>query len=120
MLKRTFILAILSLGMACGFAGSVPAQSIYPKVISPNGDSINDRVFFIYVNPTAAMARGTIYDSKLQKVAEVRESSAFVANSSVLTWDGKDDSGSTVPAGIYFYKIEIGSDVHTGSVGVVR
>lgn len=120
MLRQKFIFAILSLAMACGWAASAPAESIYPKVISPNGDSINDRVFFIYHNPTAARASGSIYDSKFQKVAEVRESSVFVTNSSVLTWDGKDESGSAVPAGIYFYKIEIGSDVHTGSVGVVR
>lgn len=37
-------------------------------------------------------------------------SSGLEINEEINQWDGRDDSGNLVPNGVYFYRIEIGSD----------
>jgi hypothetical protein len=37
-----------------------------------------------------------------------------------VTWDGADDAGRAVPAGIYFARLEAGSAVATRRFAVVR
>lgn len=98
----------------------VQANSVYPRTITPNGDRINDKVFFFYENPTDAEVSGTIYDMRSSKVADVQLSDIFAGTNSVLTWDGKDDSGSVVTGGIYLYKIKVGDETFTGTVVVAR
>ena len=97
-----------------------PRAAVFPKVITPNNDGVNDIVFFYIENKTGAPWKGTIVDLQSHKVADVKESSVAVADTTVLVWDGKNESGSVVPAGIYIYKIELGDQVYTGCVGVAR
>ncbi len=99
---------------------SVQNNSVFPRTITPNGDGANDVAFFFFENKTGAQASGTIYDLRSAKVASVRESNIFVADTSVLTWDGKDDSGAVVPGGVYLYKMEVGGESFTGSVVVAK
>jgi flagellar hook assembly protein FlgD len=35
------------------------------------------------------------------------------AGEHLATWDGRDDAGHLLPAGIYFYRLEIAGAVHT-------
>lgn len=95
-------------------------NSVFPRTITPNGDNSNDIVFFFFENQTGAPVRGTIYDLRSMKVGNVSESNIFVSGTSVLTWDGKDESGATVPGGVYLYKIEVGGETFTGTVTVAR
>ncbi len=113
---------IAAIGALIGLSGvaAVNSASVYPRLISPNGDGINDLVFFVLENNTAAPAQGTIYNAQMLKVADVRESTVFMLNRTILVWDGKDESGSVVNAGIYIYKVQVGNDAFTGTVGVVR
>jgi len=90
--------------------------SPYPRTITPNGDGINDRVFFFF-EATNAPKEGRIYDLK----------GAFVANmtpgpvqDSSLVWDGKDGRGNVVSRGIYLYKVSLGEKNVTGTVVVAR
>ncbi len=90
--------------------------SPYPRVITPNGDGINDRVFFFF-EATDAPKDGRIYDLNGALVGSLK--SGPVPDSS-LVWDGKDDRGNVVPMGVYLYKISIGDKNATGTVVVAR
>jgi len=90
--------------------------SPYPRTITPNGDGINDRVFFFF-EATDAVKEGKIYDLKGAFVAgmtpgPVRDSS--------LIWDGKDDRGNVVSRGIYLYKVSLEDKNYAGTVVVAR
>jgi parallel beta-helix repeat protein len=37
-----------------------------------------------------------------------------------VTWNGRNGSGHTVAAGVYFYRVQSGSDVHTGRMALVK
>lgn len=90
-----------------------------PRTITPNGDGTNDIVFFLFPNPSDTAMKGTIYDLRSAKVGEAK-SRTIANNETVLSWDGKDESGSVVTSGIYLYRIEIGNKVITGTVVVTR
>lgn len=115
-------LGIAAIGTLIGLSGvsAVHSANVYPRLISPNGDGINDFVFFVLENNTGAPAQGAIYNAQMLKVADVRESTVFMLNRTILLWDGKDESGAVVNAGIYIYKVQVGNDAFTGTVGVVR
>ncbi len=95
-------------------------NSVYPRTISPNNDGSNDKIFFFYENPTDAPVSGQIFDRRSVKVADAKKIDSFLGNSSVLAWDGTDDSGAVVQGGVYLYKIEIGDKTFTGTVAVAR
>jgi hypothetical protein len=95
-------------------------NSIYPRTISPNGDGVNDKVFFFFENPSDAPIQGAIYDVRSVRAADIRKTDLFLGNSTVLSWDGTDDSGSVVRGGLYYYKVEIGDKSFTGAIAVAR
>jgi flagellar hook assembly protein FlgD len=96
-------------------------NAAYPRTITPNGDAINDKVFFFFENPTDASISGSIYNLKGAKVSTISEETAiFSSNNSVLSWDGKDTSGSIVQGGVYLYKIMLSDKVFSGAILVVR
>lgn len=50
----------------------------------------------------------TVYNIKGQVVRHLVQSQKFNPGEQTIIWDGQDDRGRTVPAGIYFYKINSG------------
>ncbi|HAH31427.1 MAG TPA: hypothetical protein DCL44_03830 [Elusimicrobia bacterium] len=90
--------------------------SPYPRTITPNGDSINDRVFFFF-EATNAPKEGRIYDLNGAFVGKMIPGPV---QDSSLVWEGKDDKGHVVSRGIYLYKIDIGGHSVTGTVVVAR
>ncbi len=87
----------------------------WPKVITPNGDGVNDEFNITFENPLSEKAEGTIYDLtgyNIGVMASKTDSWAY--------WDGKDRSGAAMPAGIYIYQIKVGSSVKNGTVVVAR
>ncbi len=50
----------------------------------------------------------TVYNIKGQVVRHLVQSQKFSPGEQTIIWDGQDDRGRTVPAGIYFYKIRSG------------
>lgn len=90
--------------------------SPYPRTITPNGDGVNDRVFFFF-EATDAPKAGRIYDLTGALVANMKPGPV---QDSSLVWDGKDNRGNVVSSGIYLYKVSLGDKSATGTVVVAR
>jgi len=99
-----------------GAGGILTAGSPYPRVITPNGDEVNDRAFFFF-ETTDASADGKIYDLNSAFVASMKPGPVQDAS---FVWDGKDSSGHVVPMGVYLYKVAIGKESVTGTIVVAR
>ena len=52
-----------------------------------------------------------IYDAKGQVVRTLLDTEFAGPAQSKASWDGRDDAGRVLPSGVYFYKLENGSDV---------
>lgn len=58
--------------------------------------------------PAGAMVRVSIHDAAGRRVRTLA-SGALPLGSHRLTWDGRDDAGTSVPAGVYFVQSELGA-----------
>jgi len=97
--------------------GGVTLLSVEPRIITPNGDRRNDSVFFRFdTNLSGLPIETSIFDIHGAKVSNM----TFNSNQTALVWDGKDDGGRSIPAGIYLYSIKIGKNLATGAVVVAK
>ena len=97
--------------------GGVVLEDVHPRVITPNGDSRNDKVFFQFDTTVAGLPiEADVRDILGARVAGLKMNDTEDA----LTWDGRDDSGNRMPSGIYIYSIKIGQSHATGTVVVAR
>lgn len=97
--------------------GSLTLTSVSPRIMTPNGDALNDVIFFKFDTTLAGVPLDSaVYDINGAKVGNL----TLDMNDAYLTWDGKDENGQTVPAGIYIYSIKIGKNRATGTVVVAR
>lgn len=69
--------------------------------------------------PEAAHVQVQIYNTFGQHVATLKEGSA-APGTQQLVWDGRRLDGSAVGAGHYFYRVEAGDRITTGSVIYIR
>jgi hypothetical protein len=99
--------------------GDASLVQVYPRIFTPNGDGANDIVIFQFgeISLEDAALTGEIFDLTGAKVADLRPGPDPI---STLKWDGKSDSGSTVPAGIYVYQIKANGVNVNGTVVVAR
>ncbi len=97
--------------------GGITLEEVKPRVITPNGDALNDVVFFQFDTSVAGLPiEGDIRDIRGARVSGMEMNVAEDA----LIWDGRDDNGRTSPSGIYIYSIKIGQNQATGTVVVAR
>ncbi len=98
--------------------GGIILTEVAPRIMTPNGDSKNDKVFFKFDNSLTGIPLETnVFDVNGAKIGSLQIDNL---DSSFLTWDGRSDSGSTVSAGIYIYSIKIGKSLATGTIVVAR
>ena len=95
-------------------------NSVFPRIFTPNGDGINDVVYFVIENPNHSAVDGKIYDVAGGEVADIRMAGAGAPTSDTMVWDGRDRSGRTVHAGIYIYRISGEGKKMTGTVVVAK
>ncbi len=114
----TLVMALLWAGPAAGQTlGGITLTEVVPRVVTPNGDLLNDVVFFKFDNTLSGLPLETsIWDIHGSKVGDM----SLDNNETSLTWDGKDESGRILPSGIYIYSIKIGKNQATGTVVVAR
>ena len=84
----------------------------YPNPFNP-GTTIG------YNLPNKASVKLAIYDIRGRKVATLVEQIQD-AGTNTVKWNGKDDSGRSVAAGVYFYRIHANDFVQTSKMVVVR
>lgn len=77
-----------------------------PDLFSPDGDGIED-ILLIYppFHPMARFIRITVFDSKGREVRRLTPGS-LAGPQEVFLWDGKDNTGAFLPAGIYIIFLE--------------
>jgi hypothetical protein len=97
--------------------GDLSLLEVGPRIITPNGDQLNDVVFFKFNDSIVGIPiETTIVDINGGKISELQNK----VNDNYLIWDGKDSGGRDVPAGIYIYSIKIGAHQATGTIVVAR
>ena len=69
----------------------------------PNPFSATTRIPIVM--PRSADARVTVYDARGRRVRTLADG-RFGEGLTPLTWDGRDDSGSLLPSGVYFVRLE--------------
>jgi len=89
--------------------------SAWPKIITPNGDGINDEFNYTFENTTASRAEGMIFGIGGERVASMASKT-----DSWLAWQGSDDNGSALPPGLYIYQVRCGASVYNGTVVIAR
>ncbi|MEK7383529.1 MAG: hypothetical protein AAB262_09620, partial [Elusimicrobiota bacterium] len=98
-------------------AGAVfDLSNLSGRVITPNGDSLNDIAIFSYdPGPKNISAAGRIFDLRGAAVAEMAP--GLVPNT--LTWDGRMN-GRPATSGVYVYRITGDGKTFTGTIVVAR
>lgn len=78
-----------------------------------------DRTSISYGLTGIACVRITVYDILGQKVRLLADKQE-AAGSHKITWDGTDDSGKEVPGGVYFLRLDAGTEHATRKLLLVR
>ncbi len=95
-------------------------SSVFPRIFSPNGDGINDMVFFVIENPRLSAFDAKIYDMTGGFVADMKPAVAGAPTIGTMVWDGKDSTGQFAPAGPYHYQIKGEDKVITGTIVIAK
>ena len=80
-----------------------PPSEKQPIIFSPDGDGESDTLLLKQTTSPDAQVHAVIVDSH---GTVVRTFEAEEAPQGDFAWDGKDDSGSVVPNGVYTYRVE--------------
>jgi gliding motility-associated-like protein len=98
-------------------AGAVfDASNVYSRVITPNGDGLNDTFIVGYdPGPNSVTPSGRIYDLRGAVVSEMKP--GLVPNT--IVWDGRRN-GRAVTSGVYVYQIKGDGKTFNGTVVVGR
>ncbi|MCR4294675.1 MAG: gliding motility-associated C-terminal domain-containing protein [Elusimicrobia bacterium] len=95
------------------------------RVLTPNGDGINDRLFLCYDNFSDSGVSGRIHTLLGAEVASMTHVRSVLPGCAPGTltqhavWDGTAN-GARVRSGIYVYRIEAEGRTHAGTFLVVR
>ena len=124
--------AALALSPAAVFcASSALGGSIaVNKLVTPNGDRMNDTFVFRCYNPRDYAVDGKIYDLSGREVATMRLKqrsngtglSIAVDNNAGIYYDleWNPNSGGHSPGGVYVYQVRMETKVYKGTIVVIR
>ena len=79
-----------------------------PNAFSPNADGINDTFRPMYCPRFVSEVSFKVFDRTGKKVFDLKLEKE---PSILIQWDGKNNAGSSLPAGVYFYVSEVTFDV---------
>ncbi len=87
------------------FSNSDSYFSVAPKVFSPDGDGMDDVMILHYSLPgNDFLARITIFDDRGREIKRLANNLS-ISNQGILEWNGRNEHGSDVTAGIYIIAI---------------
>ena len=87
------------------------------RVVTPNGDGVNDALKFSFSIARLIQSDGvsvSIYDLSGALVKKLSADKADPRGQYDVLWFGENASGQLVPVGIYLARIEVDTDVETG------
>lgn len=103
-----------------GFYAVMSAPPISPedrrpmeKVITPNGDGVNDQATFM-LGSVLENVKIEIFDITGHRIRTINTSS------NVFNWDGRDSSGSVVESGVYIYQYKLEGKRVSGLIAVAK
>ncbi len=97
--------------------GGLTLTEVAPRVVTPNGDLLNDVIFFKFDDTLAGLPiESTVLDINGAKVSSL----SLNSNQTALTWDGTDEEGKKLPSGVYVYFIRLGGNKVSGTVVVAE
>jgi flagellar hook assembly protein FlgD len=118
-----FCALALFLAPASQSSSSAPAAafsviSVRPqKIVTPNGDSVNDVFQVFFENPSdSVISAAKIYDLTGAEVSDFKLGAAGDS----LEWNGLDRNGKRARGGVYLYRIEVEDQVFSGVVVVAQ
>lgn len=122
--------ALIGLASARAQSSGVVFYGPLSRVITPNGDHINDQAFFCFENPQRSEISGKIFSLLGAQVASVGVQNdrtalagsscpASIIQAQYMTWDGRAD-GVPVRSGLYVYRLIVEDQVFSGTLLVVR
>ena len=100
-----------------GGAGALPS---HPMLLgnTPNPVTESTRISFVLPDVPGGRVSLRVFDATGRVLRTLKH--PFAAGLNAVVWDGTDDRGSTVPAGIYFYRLRVGEAQFTRSMVCVR
>ena len=57
-----------------------------------------------------------IYDANGKAIRFLSKSEKYSKGNHAIVWDGKDETGIRIPAGVYFYRVSAGNEVISGKM----
>jgi hypothetical protein len=85
---------------------------------SPNPMSSSTRIALVLPDIGGRRVALGVFDASGRRVRTW--SDGFTPGLNERVWDGTDDQGRAVRAGVYFYRLELGTTRETGRIAVVR
>ncbi len=98
-----------------GLAVLALAVQMSGKIITPNGDGINDRLYFDVPASTTLTPETTVFNIRGQRIGTLTQVSP-----TRLSWDGRDSSGATAESGIYLFQIQQEEGRWTGVASLAK
>lgn len=92
----------------------VDGQPTVSPTPSPGAVSIT------FALPTLSSVEIRVFDLSGRRVRDLGEIASVAAGRHQLRWDGRDDSGASLPAGLYFMRIRWSERDHTARVVIAR
>ena len=98
----------------------VPTAAPLPFRLEQNTPNpFNPRTVIVFSLRDGSRTQLTIYDVRGNQVWDV-DLTGYGPGTHQVVWEGQDNSGTTLPSGVYFYRLVSGSSVDTKKMVLVR
>jgi hypothetical protein len=93
-----------------------PVQYVlnYPNPFRPR--QFNEALNIVFELSQALPVEAAVYDLTGREVARLRDGGLLNPGRHLLQWNGRDASNMPVAAGVYFYRLQAGSQIQTAKV----
>jgi hypothetical protein len=109
-------------GPATGVSELDPAGAGMRLALSPSANPFRSSVLLRFSLPRATAARLSVYDAAGRVVRRLVDtgSGTMAAGLYQVRWDGRDDAGRALAAGIFFYRLEAGEETLSRKAVIAR
>lgn len=113
-----FLVAIYDSNAVTAVAPSEPGRTVRLMPSAPNPFRTRTTIGFALAQRARVMLR--VYDVSGRQVRVLAEGGEWPAGSHAVEWDGHDDAGAPLRAGLYLCRLEAGGDADTRRIVLTR